>query len=147
MGESLKGFRSLGGLTWGCHSADSVVTGSHCSIWFIVSSFRYSLCCLGSVRQIKLTTRRLFGARTYSLSYRALSCRRPIVSYRRQSASRSKHHHACKQHVQNTIIIISKEQNDTNYTPKSQTSYLRNVHCVIMILLERYLVLMTVPPL
>jgi len=34
--------------------------------------------------------------------------------------------------MQNTIIIISKQQNDTNYTPKSQTSNLRNVHRVIM---------------
>jgi len=52
-----------------------------------------------------------------------------------------------KAYKQNTIIIISKQQNDTNYTPKSQTSCLRNVHCVIMRLLERYLVLMTIPPL
>ena len=52
-----------------------------------------------------------------------------------------------KAYKQDTIIIISKQQNDTNYTPKSQTSYLRNVHCVIMRLLERYLVLMTVPAL
>ena len=52
-----------------------------------------------------------------------------------------------KAYKQNTIIIISKQQNATNYTPKSQTSYLRNVHCVIMRLIERYLVLMTVPPL
>jgi len=29
-------------------------------------------------------------------------------------------------------IIISKQQNDTNYTPRSQTSNLRNVHRVIM---------------
>jgi len=27
---------------------------------------------------------------------------------------------------------MSKQQNDTNYTPKSQTSNLRNVHRVIM---------------
>ena len=29
-------------------------------------------------------------------------------------------------------IIISKQQNDTNYTLKSQTSNLRNVHHIIM---------------
>jgi len=33
-----------------------------------------------------------------------------------------------KAYKQNTIIIISKQQNDTNYTSKSQTSNLRNVH-------------------
>ena len=39
-----------------------------------------------------------------------------------------------KAYKQNTIglIIISEQQNDTNYTPKSQTSNLRNVHRVIM---------------
>jgi len=36
-----------------------------------------------------------------------------------------------KAYKQNTIIIILKQQNGTNYAPKSQTSYLRNVHCVI----------------
>ena len=48
-----------------------------------------------------------------------------------------------KAYKQNTIIIISKQQNDTNYTPKSQTSILRNVHRVIMTVISP----MTVPPL
>jgi len=33
-------------------------------------------------------------------------------------------------------IIISKQQNDTDYTPKSQTSNLRNVHRVIMTIIS-----------
>ena len=37
-----------------------------------------------------------------------------------------------KAYMQNKIIIISKQQNDTNHIPKSQTSNLRNVHRVIM---------------
>ena len=37
-----------------------------------------------------------------------------------------------KAYKQNTIIIISEQQKDTNYTPKSHTSNLRNVHRVIM---------------
>ena len=45
------------------------------------------------------------------------------------------------------LMSASATQGGHSYTPKSQTSYLRNVYCVIMRLLRRYLVLMIAPPL
>jgi len=51
-----------------------------------------------------------------------------------------------KAYKQNTIIIISKQQNDTNYAPVANFISKKCSLCNIR-LLQRYLVLMTVPPL